>query len=148
MCPYIPTASSNHALLPNKLLLLTNMDHPLRHFSARIPSIPGHPLYCPKCLAIIRFHNEEERDMHYLQLHVLRVSEGNAPSDLTMIDDGNYDGPLGKKQHVFPESEYCQEPESYLTEKEKTLDEQNVRRWQGKLGVHSEDEVAREDIKC
>ena len=122
------------------------MDHPLRHFSARIPSIPGHPLYCPKCLAITRFCDEEERDVHYLQLHVLGLSKEYAPSD-PMIDDGNYDGPLGKKQHVLPASEYFQEPESYLTEEEKTLDEQNVRRWQGELGVQSEDEVAREDIK-
>lgn len=76
---------------------------------------------------------------------MLGVSQGNAPSGLTMIDDGNYDGPLGKKQHVLPASEYSQEPESYLMEEEKTLHEQNVRRWQGELGVHSKDEVARED---
>ena len=65
--------------------------------------------------------------MHYLQLHVLGISQGDAPDDLDMIDDGNYDGPLGKKQYVLPASEYSQEPESYLTEEEKTLDEQNVR---------------------
>jgi hypothetical protein len=34
-----------------------------------------------------------------------------------------------------------------LTEEEKTLDEQNVRRWLGELGVQSEDEVTPEDIK-
>jgi len=77
---------------------------------------------------------------------VLGFSNEYAPSDLT-IDAGNYDGPLGKKQHVFPASEYFQEPESYLTEEEKTLDEQNVRRWLGELGVQSEDEVTPEDIK-
>jgi hypothetical protein len=147
MCPYIATASSNHALLPNKLLLLTNMDHPLLHFSACIPSIPGHPLYCPKFLVVARFHHEEARDMHYLQLHVLGISQGDAPEDLDIIDDGNYDGPLGKKQHVLPASEYSQEPESYLTEEEKTLNEQNVRRWPEELGAHSEDAVTREDIK-
>jgi hypothetical protein len=146
VCPYIATASSKYALLPNKLLLLTNMAHPLRHFSARIPSIPGHPLYCPNCLATTRFCDEEKRDVHYLQVHVLGLSNEYAPSDLT-INDGNYDGPLGKKQHVFPASEYFQEPESYLTEEEKTLDEQNVRRWLGELGVQSEDEVTPEDIK-
>ncbi len=78
---------------------------------------------------------------------MLGISQGNAPSGLTMIDNGNCDGPLGKKQHVLPASEYFQEPESYLTEEEKIIDEQKVRRWQGELGVHGKDEVAREDIR-
>jgi hypothetical protein len=144
MCPYIATASSNNH---HKLLFLTDMDHPLRHFSTRIPSIPGHPLYCPKCLATTRFYNDEERDLHYLQHHVLDFSKVKVPKGLTMIDSENYDGPLGKKQHYFPARKYCEEPESYSTEEEKSLDEQNVRRSQGEQEVHTEHAVAREDIK-
>ena len=35
-----------------------------------------------------------------------------------MIDEGNYDGPLGEKRHVFPARRYVQEPESFLAEEE------------------------------
>jgi hypothetical protein len=59
-----------------------------------------------------------------------------------MIDNGNYDGPLGKKQHVFPARRYVQEPETSLTERERREDEEMVRIMRGELEVHTEVEVA------
>ncbi len=35
-----------------------------------------------------------------------------------MIDNGNYDGPLGEKQHILPARGYVEEPASFLTEEE------------------------------
>jgi len=48
---------------------------------------------------------------------------------MVLIDKANYDGPLGKKQHVFPAERYFQEPESFLTEAERRCDaEEHARR--------------------
>jgi len=112
--------------------------HPLRRLSTRIPSIPGDPLYCPKCEATARFSDEESRTMHYFQEHVLVTPKQDPPNCLFLIDYGNYDGPLGKKQHVFPAERYCQEPESYLTVDERVRDEMQ---WRGELEMDTEDGV-------
>lgn len=113
------------------------MDHPLRQFSERIPSIPGHPLYCPECLATHRFPNEEDRDLHYFQYHILTVSKEKLPNRAIMVDSGNYDGPLGEKRHVLPTRRYVQEPESFLTEEELRENEEVERKLAGELEVFS-----------
>jgi hypothetical protein len=94
------------------------MDHPLRQCSERIPSIPGHPLYCPECPTTKRFPKEEDRDLHYLQYHVLETPKEKLSNRAIMIDNGNYDGPLGEKQHILPARGYVEEPASFLTEEE------------------------------
>jgi hypothetical protein len=35
-----------------------------------------------------------------------------------MVDNGNYDGPLGEKQHILPARRYVEEPMIFLTEEE------------------------------
>jgi hypothetical protein len=105
------------------------MDHPLRQFSERIPSVPGHPHYCPECPGTRRFRSEDDRDLHYLQRHVLRIPTELLSNRDIMIDNGNYDGPLGKKQHVLPAKRYFQEPESFWTEAGKRCDEEWQKKW-------------------
>ena len=68
--------------------------------------------------------------MHYFQEHVLHTPKENPSNCPLLIDYGNYEGPLGEKQHVFPAERYCLEPETYLTEEERVCDE---RRWGGEL---------------
>jgi hypothetical protein len=111
------------------------MDYPLRQFSERIPSLPGHPLYCPECLFTHCFPNEEDRDLHYFQYHILNVSNEKLPNRAIMIDEGNYDGPLGEKRHVFPARRYVQEPESFLAEEEMRENEEVERRLLEEFGV-------------
>jgi hypothetical protein len=59
-----------------------------------------------------------------------------------MIDNGNCDGPLGKKQHVFPVRRYVQELETFLTERERREDGEMVRIMRGEPEVHTKDEAA------
>jgi hypothetical protein len=113
---------------PTKSLELDKMYHPFRRhprrrLSTRIPSLPGHPLYSPTCEATLRFSDEESRMMHYFQEHLLNTPKDNPFNGMFLIDQGNYDGPLGKKQHVFSADRYCLEPESFLTEEESRDDE-------------------------
>jgi len=112
--------------------------HPRRRLSTRIPSLPGHPLYCPACEATLRFSDEESRTMHYFQEHLLNTPKDNPLNCVFLIDQGNYDGPLGKKQHVFPADRYCLEPGSFLTEEESRDDENQ---WGGELQGSTEEEV-------
>jgi len=60
-----------------------------------------------------------------------------------MVDTGNYDGPLGKKRHVFHARRYVEEPESFLTEEERRETEVE-RRLVGELEVFLGDDVGRE----
>ena len=75
--------------------------HPTRQCSTRIPSLPGNPLTCPSCPHEMNFDGEDARDLHYFQVHILKVSMGEHPMELAIVDGGNYSGPLGKRRHVF-----------------------------------------------
>jgi hypothetical protein len=116
------------------------VNHPLRQFSDRIPSLPGHPLYCPDT----RFPNEEDRDLHYFQSHILNVSKENLPNRAIMTENGIYDGPLGVRRHVFPARRYVEEPKRFLTEEELRLNEKVERRLVGELDVFSREGGGRE----
>ena len=93
---------------------LIKMEHPLHKFSDRRPALPGHRLYCPECLGKKRFVSESSRDLHYFQCHVLDTPKEELPNRHILKDNGNYDGPLGGKQHILPPERYVQEPESTL----------------------------------
>jgi hypothetical protein len=121
------------------------MDHPLRQFSTRIPSLPGHPLYCPECWATARFDEEEDRDLHYLQHHVLDTPKEMLSNRMILIDYGNYDGPMGRKQHVFPAERFVQEPESFLTEAERRKDRDLEKEKRGEMEVCTEGQVEQRD---
>lgn len=63
------------------------------------------------------------------------------PNRMILIDNGNYDGPMGKKQHVFPAEKYVREPESFLTEAERREDGELEKEMWGEMEVCTEGQV-------
>ena len=87
------------------------MNHPNRRYKERILSLPGHPHYCPICWTKFRFESDNERDLHYLQTHLLRVPRWSEIKDIRGSDRGNHSGPLGKMRHILPPEFFCKSPE-------------------------------------
>ena len=89
----------------------TPMNHPKRRYKERIPSLPGHPHYGPICWIKFRFESDNERDLHYLQTHLLRVPRWSEIKGVRSSDRGNHSGPLGKGRHILPPEFFCRSPE-------------------------------------
>jgi hypothetical protein len=64
---------------------------------------------------------------------------------MILIDYGNYDGPMGRKQHVFPAERYVQEPESFLTEAEGRKGRDLEKQMRGEMEVCTEGQVEQRD---
>jgi hypothetical protein len=83
-----------------------------------IHPLPGNLRKCPVLTCRfkgLKWPSEYARDLHYLQVHTLKVPTKRRSS--LREDSGNHSGILGKKKHILEPEKLCLEPESYNGER-------------------------------
>ncbi|KAF4627403.1 hypothetical protein G7Y89_g10755 [Cudoniella acicularis] len=96
---------------------------PNRMHYDRVLFLKGNPLLRSLCLWAI-FREEHRRDLHYFQIHILKVPTKHHPRKLWLEDQGNFDGPLGWEGHIVHPSQYCHEPKTYHEDDEEEISPQ------------------------